>query len=170
MDRNTTIEAHYRKNYRQLVKRVLNRVPNHSHALAEEVVQEAYVRAMQYWRSYNPARGDFDRWFNLILRNAVADCINSESGGPLSLDDDDRDIKPFVMFEDHSIPKAVALKVQDGINAQRPEIADILNMFFNLGMRTVDIEKCSELSHTNIRQIIRRFRIKWENENTFSSV
>lgn len=171
IERNKTVEEHFRKNYKALVKRMTNRVPHHSPALAEEVVQEAYVRAIQYYRSFDPNRGGFERWFNLILNNAAADQLRNENGvSTLSINDEDKDLEPFLLNEELHMPREIVLKVQEAINNSPAEIYDVLNMFFNLGMRTTDIEKCTNYSHTNIRQIIRRFRIKWDDENIFRDV
>jgi len=165
-ERNEIIEAHFRKNYKSLVKRVINRVPNKSHALAEEVVQEAYVNALQYWKAFDPNRGEFSVWFNRILSNAANKCLNQETGMP-SLDNEEIDLEPHIINNDVDIPCDIVLKIQDGIKDQRPEIAEVLHMFFNLGMKTKDIEQCTDFTHTNVRQIIRRFRIKWDDENIF---
>lgn len=166
--KNDIIEAHYRKNYKQLVSRTCGRVPHNSRALAEEVVQEAYAVALRYSRSFDPERGSFGAWFSKILNKATSKCIQAEQGHPtLSFDDDDLELEPFLLNEEVAIPREIVVGVQDAIKKQKPEVADVLNMFFNLGMNSIDIEKCTELTHTNIRQIIRRFRIKWDDENIF---
>lgn len=169
--RDVTINAHFRTHYKALVKRMTHRVPDKSVALAEEVVQEAYARALQYWRTYDPERGDFERWFNLILNNTASSKIREENGiSTLSLDEEDRDYEPFFLNEEMDIPRDIVIKVQEAIKEQPSDVRDVLNMFFNLGMKTTDIEKCTRYSHTNIRQIIRRFRIRWDDENTFRDV
>lgn len=169
-DRNKIIETHYRKNYKTLVKRMTNRVPHHSHALAEELVQEAYVRALQYYKTYDTNR-PFERWFSLILNNAASDQLKYENGtSALSLNDDEVDLEPFILNDEMNIPREVVMKVQEAIKDCPPDVSEVLNMFFNLGMRTPDIEKCTRFSHSNIRQIIRRFRIKWDNDNIFKTM
>ena len=58
--RNDVINDHFRSNYTKLVKRMRGRVPGNSTALAEEVVQETYARAMKYYRTYDSEMSKFD--------------------------------------------------------------------------------------------------------------
>lgn len=168
MDRDATIEEHYRKNFKGLVNSVVNRVPNKSRALAEEVVQEAYCRALEYWPGFDPKRGEFKTWFNRILYNSGINCVNAE-GNNVSLDDEEYDVSPFILTND-DIPKDVALLIQKSMSKQRPEVYEVLNMFFNLGFKTIDIAKCTDFTHTNIRQLIHRFKVEWCNENIYRVV
>jgi RNA polymerase sigma factor (sigma-70 family) len=163
--RDETIEKHYRKNYKLFVNRMLRRVPGNSRALAEEVVQEAYSNALRYWKAFDPERASFDVWFNRIVNRAASKCTRAENGQPsLSYDDE---LEPFVLNNETRIPKVIIAKIQQAIKETKPEVSEILNMFFNLGMKTTDICECTNHSHSNIRQIIRRFRIKWNDENIF---
>ena len=168
MDRDKTIEEHYRRNRKGLINAVINRVPNKSRALAEEVVQEAYCRALAYWPSFDPERGEFKTWFNRILYNAGNDCVASE-GNSISLDDEEYDVAGFLLVDD-DIPKDVALLIQKSMEKQRPEVYEVLHMFFNLGFKTIDIEKCTDFTHTNIRKLIYRFKVEWVNENIYRGV
>jgi len=47
---------------------------------AEDVVQEAYLRAFKYWESYDPDKGTFVKWFNRIVNNALMDHFRAERG------------------------------------------------------------------------------------------
>lgn len=167
MDRDEVVSAHYQKNFKGLVKYMSRRTPNQSVHLAEEVVQEAYTKALTHWKAFNPERGAFNTWFNRILNNSLNNCLSSESGNLPSFDDDDLDLEPFIIDNDPDIPRNIVVRIQKSISEQKPEHADVLHMFFNLGMRTRQIEECSEFSHDNIRKIIQRFRIKWDDENIY---
>lgn len=168
-NRNETIEAHYRKNYKGLVNHMTNRVPNKSKHLAEEVVQEAYCRALKYYDGFNPEIRPFSTWFNRILNNACNSCQQEEGGNIPSLDDEDQDLEPFRLMEDVSTPLGIIVLIQETMKQQKPDVREVLNMFFNLGMKTREIAECSDYSHTNIRQIIRRFRVKFDDENSFTA-
>lgn len=165
--RNEIIENYYKKNYKSLVNRVVNRVPHNSRAIAEETVQDAFVIAMNYWRTFDQSK-EFGPWFNRILAFSIRETIRKENGGSaLSLDDDDLNLEPFLLSEDKDIPKEVVTLVQKAIKNQPEDKREVLHMFFNLGMKTREIEECTNYNHSNIRQIIRRFRIKWDEENIF---
>lgn len=168
MECNAVIERHYRTHAKKLVNRMISRVPNNSRHLAEEVVHDAYVNAMTYWEGFDPRIKPFAVWFNRILNNAANKCVQMEGGGNhLSFDDEDLDLEPFRINDDADIPPLVVINIQKAIESKSPEVREVLHMFFNVGMKTVDIEKCTGFSHGNIRQIIRRFRIKWDDENIF---
>lgn len=167
MTRNDVISDHYIINYKKLVKRASWRVPNKSVHLAEEVVQEAYTRALKFFKAYDPERGDFGAWFNRIYNCCVANCIKQENGNMPSLDDEDEYLEPFIIDDSAWVPKDMALLIKNNIDAQTPEVAEVLRMFFLLGMKTPDIADCTNQSHSNVRQIIYRFRIKWSDENIF---
>jgi RNA polymerase sigma factor (sigma-70 family) len=166
MTRDEAITTFYKKNYKHLVNRMVGRVPNNSHAIAEEVVQDAFVRALEYWRTFDQSR-EIAPWFNRILAFSLRETIRKENGGPLSLDDEDQFLEPFVLNDDIDIPPDIVRIVQKAISEQPNDKREVLHMFFNLGMKTREIEECTNLNHSNIRQIIRRFRIKWEDENIF---
>jgi RNA polymerase sigma factor (sigma-70 family) len=167
LDRDKTIEKHYRSHYKKLVKLVAHRVPNKSHHLAEEVVSEAFCRALAYWTSFNPDKGSFSMWFSRILSNATTHCVLSEAN-LVSLDDDDYNLEDFVVIDDY--PKDLARLVQKSIEEANPNIAEVLHMFFNLGFKTIDIHRCTGHTHTNVRQIIHRFKNEWGDENIFGAV
>lgn len=166
--RNETIDAHYRKNFKLLVKRATWRVPNKSVHLAEEVVQDAYLKAIRFWNTFNPERNEFGAWFNRIFNGSVADCIRRENGhSNPSLDNEDDYLEPFILDEDVDIPREIVIRVKKAIEEQPAPNNDVLNMFFNLGMNSNEIAECTNLTAGNVRQIIRRFRIKWDGENIF---
>lgn len=167
MMRDETVVAHYNKNYKKLVKHAIYRVPNRAEHLAEEVVQEAYAKALKFFKAYDPERNKFEPWFNRIFNGCVSDCIKAEGGSHPSFDDEDNNLEPFIIDNNQWIPKDMVIKIKEGIDAQRPEAAEVLRMFFILGMETPDIASCTNLTHTNVRQIIYRFRIGWSDENIF---
>lgn len=152
--RNDLIGQHYLKNYSKLLKRTINRVPNNSKALAEEVVQEAYARALKYFRTFNPKTNDFDVWLQSILRNATNDCrtIEQEHGCTVELHDNIEELVPprridYVVVEKH---------INDAVLKDR----QTLTMFFIHGYKSADISEFLSINHNTVRQIILRFKQK----------
>lgn len=76
MDRDNTIEAHYRDNYERLVRSIGHRV---GYDNSEDAVQEAYARALKYWPAFDPDEGTFVQWFTSILNNAQKDVLNIQT-------------------------------------------------------------------------------------------
>lgn len=165
LNRNAVVEEHYRKNFKGYVKYMSRRAPNNSVHIAEEIVQEAYFRALKHYKAFNPDRGTFSTWFNHILHNTLNRVLSEEAGVGPSLDDDELELEPFILDTEPYVPKHLVILIQRAIKEQKPEVADVLHMFFNLGMKTRDIEECTEFSHSNIRKIIERFRVKMDDED-----
>ena len=151
---NEVINSHFRSNYTKLVKRMRNRVPDNSTALAEEVVQEAYARAMKYYRTYDASLGEFDTWFNRILNNTLNVCKNEEGDRGVThfLEENTEDIR--VSRRDRDLHNYV-LKEMDVCKARE---RDILKLFFIHGFKSKDVAEFTNKSHTAVRQTIFRFR------------
>ena len=66
------IEAHYRINYKYLVNRC--RGPSRGKHNGEDVVQEAYLRALKYWKAFKYEQ-DLNSWINGILKRCLIDKI-----------------------------------------------------------------------------------------------
>jgi len=152
--RNELIDNHFRSNYTKLVKRIRNRVPDQSKALAEEVVQETYARAMKYFRTYDPAMSNFDTWFNSILNNVLNVCKNEEGerGVTHTLEENTEDIRAT------KSDKEMINVILSEINTCQPKEREILSMFFLLGFKSRDVAEFTNKGHSNVRQIIHRFR------------
>jgi len=152
--RNELINDHFRSNYTKLVKRMRNRVPDNSTALAEEVVQEAYARAMKYYRTYDAALAEFDTWFNSILNNALNVCKNAEGdrGVTHSLEDSTEDIR--VNKQDREMHNYILKEIDVCKDRER----EVLKLFFIHGFKSKDVAEFTNKSHTAVRQVIFRFR------------
>jgi RNA polymerase sigma factor (sigma-70 family) len=170
MEKFDIIEEHYRANHKKMVSRVIGRVPNKSRHLAEEVVQEAYARCMKYFHTFNPERKPFSTWFNYILNNACSDCMKIEGNSgvaPIIYEDEDGDLNPQHLMDDLDIPLGLVVNIQEAMLRQKPERYDVLNMFFNLGMKPREIAECTNFSYGNIRLIISRFKGQFADDNIF---
>jgi RNA polymerase sigma factor (sigma-70 family) len=159
MDRNELIEEHYRLNYTRLVKTVTRRVPNKSVALAEEVVQEAYTRALKYYATYEPEINTFDKWFGGILRNATNDCRTTEGsrGTIKEYDENTEDIR--VSRDEYKHLHHIMMEIH-AIQKYSNRDYTILMMFYVHGFTSRDISIYLNVTHSNVRQIIYKFKNK----------
>lgn len=67
-----TIEQFYIDNHETYIKRIYRQAGGLANA--EDVVQEAFLRALQYSDSYTVREdSDMEKWFNSILRRALVD-------------------------------------------------------------------------------------------------
>ena len=110
--RNDVIENHFRKNYKKQVGYITNRVPHKSHALAEEVVQEAYCRALKYFKGFDPTRSNFSTWFNRILNNACSACLQEEGGHPQEYIED-YELEPHKLMEELDVPFELVVLIKE---------------------------------------------------------
>jgi len=150
--RNKLIEEHYRQNYKQFVKLATNRVPNKSVALAEEAVQEAYTLAIKYFRTYDPAKGNFQNWFYYILRNAIKATMNRE-GSVTIVELDETSMSATDLDR-----KYIAWILQHIDQSKEPE-QTVLRMFFYHGFKTIEIAEFLNKKHDAIRQTIYKWRV-----------
>lgn len=165
MKRNKLIEEHYKLHYNTLVKRYTRRVPNHSVALAEEVVQEAYARAVKYFATFEPKINTFEKWFNAILRNSTNDCRTAESGNGATKEYDDQVEDVRASKSDYKNLHTMLLEIY---RIQETSVRDynVLSMFFVYGFTSKDISVYMGMSHTNVRQVIFKFKGRINEEDT----
>jgi len=145
------IEAHYRENFQSLVKRYAHFI--HHRERAEDIIQEAYCRALQYWESYDTER-PFDKWFNSIISSALKENKRTETmHGMVDISEAmDVPIKPA------AIPAVIVNQVMKRINEHDQQSADILRMVFLKHMRPVEIAKVVDANANAIRKLVQRFR------------
>jgi RNA polymerase sigma factor (sigma-70 family) len=145
-----TIEKHYRENYRKTVKRMSFR----SGLLedAEDIVQEAYYRALRYQRSFNGE--DFNRWFATILNNCLREHKNNEKNH-VSVDIDDMDEEEVACA---FYPSRIMAEILGMIEGRPPVQAEILTLYFHYEYSARDISRVLPHSYAQIHQTIQRFR------------
>lgn len=92
------IEEFYKKNFDKLVSSLTKKAGTQEGA--EDVVQEAFTRALTYKDSYNKEIAPVRVWFIGILRNAMRDYLKAErNGGGVSSVALPKDA--LVQFEEH---------------------------------------------------------------------
>lgn len=153
MKRDKLITEHYLLHYERLVKRTIWRVPNKSKAIAEECVQEAYARALKYFSTFDERKDLFERWFEGILRNAIHDCRDIEKDRGVSKELSDEDGVELVPYRKERL---TAIAVIRGMKEDNNRL--VLSMFLLYGFKTKDIAEYTGMTHTNVRQIIYKYR------------
>lgn len=149
------LEKHYRKNYKQLVKNHTYYC-NNKHT-AEEVVQEAYCKALEYWETCV----EFDLWFHKILWNCLRDKQHEEMmhGAVVS------GYQPDSIARDGG--QLNTMRLNDIMNAiyrfgvfdtTKDDHQYILRLLFVHGYDYVDVSKLVKLNITGIRKVVQRFR------------
>jgi len=151
--RNEVMTKFYHDNQRVLHKRVANRAGGAYNA--EDVVQEAFCRALKYWDSFNPNVKEIGAWFNTILNNTLKDFKREELMYGMCVEFDENQYKGTELsLTDHHM----MVKVTDLINAKRDNTRDILDLYYLQGYNPRDIEQVLDVSNKSIRMAVWRFK------------
>lgn len=145
------IEQYYVENFKSLVKRMQFRTK--TVWSAEDVVQEAFTRALLYKDAY--IRGTpLDRWFSRILTNTFLDYIKAERDYSSldSLTEEEERI------DCTSIDDAVKREIADEIEALPPHHREVAQLHFLYGFELRHIVQITEMKYKTADQIIQRFK------------
>jgi RNA polymerase sigma factor (sigma-70 family) len=145
-----TIEEHYVANRQKLVKRMSFRAGSPENG--EDVVQEAYERALRYYRSFDGS--NFDRWLSTILNNVLKEFKNNEKGySTVEYDEEEAEGVDCTNYSGH-----VMAQVYQRIERQKPIPREILMLHFHQEYTATDISRITDYSYAQVHQTILRFR------------
>lgn len=143
------LARHYEANSSRLKKRLYFSCGDG----AEDVVHDAYERALRYSNSYD---GDhFDKWFGTIIRNAIRDYKKAERGQSESDEIDEYD---HIGATCVGVTNKVWEELFTLIDKKSPDHAEVLNLYFNLGYSYKDIASVTSNTYFNTYRIITRFK------------
>lgn len=145
-----TIEEHYKANRQRLVKRMTFRTGTKEDA--EDVIQEAYYRAIKYQRSFDGS--NFDRWFHTILTNCLREHKNFMKGYSVAeYEENDEEAVACPFY-----PSKVMAEIYEMVEKRPASQSEILMLYFHQEYSARDISKILPLSYSMIHQTIQRFR------------
>lgn len=146
------VEKHYKENQRALTKKVKRFMGEDG----EDVVQESYARALKYFPSFKED-GNFNKWFNKILFNTVKDFKADRGGLTVDLDPDyieatdNGSITPY-----RRLIRSMSIDMSD-------DHREVVKLHYIYGYNQKEICEVVELSYSNVRKIISRFKLLMEN-------
>ncbi len=145
------IENHYRKNFNTLVKRIKYRAGTQWNA--EDIVQEAYLRALKYAATYRDNL-EFDHWFARIVSNTLKDFKRAERdyAGLEDIGEEDE------LVEDTSLPRNIQLEIRRAINDLPADQKEIVELHLVFGFELRHIVQIVDKKHATINQTIQRFK------------
>lgn len=147
------IEAHYRKNFNTLVKRLTRRAG--TEWSAEDVIQTAYERVIKYYR---PLDGDdFERWFAIIISNSLRDFLAAERGySPIH---DEENVSEEAQYDNcPHYPEEIMREVFELILTKSEIQIEVLSLHFKHELSATDIADVTDHSYAKTHKIIQRFR------------
>lgn len=145
------LDDFYEHNWERLVKRVQRRAGGWHNA--EDVVQDAFLRAFVYIDNYNPDQ-DFGGWFNQILFNSLKAFNNAERDSGMSHEEEGtEDLDRTVHLQ------SVLKDIIADVDALPDEAREVIKRFVFLGDQVKMISRDLKINHHTIRKCIRDFYI-----------
>lgn len=145
------IREHYEKNSRKSILRLQGRLG--SVQAAEDVVHDAYERALRYSSSFSGEK--FNSWFGTITRNALNDYLAAERGVVDTVEVDEFD---FIGGYCEGYSNKLWEELESLIERKGESHAEVLRLFFYQGYRYKDIANVTEHTYHNVYRIVERFK------------
>jgi RNA polymerase sigma factor (sigma-70 family) len=152
------IENYYRNSYKDKVI-IMSRILRGDLESAEDIVQEAFYRALKFKSSYDPSMGTLDKWFNSIMFNYLREHQKSQKNSPES---GSTCISAENILNELGIEKKkenqeqiqLALNSVKNLSHRR-----VLRLFFVLGYTSTEISQIElDMTQTNVTTIVNRFK------------
>jgi RNA polymerase sigma factor (sigma-70 family) len=137
------VEQHYRSNSATLFKMYKN----------DDIVHEAYTRALQYWESFNIEQ-DIDKWFHQIIRNCVVDYLVKERMHGMV----DAEFAGDEMTHEDAFSKMMMDDVEKLIQKRKPEDQTILRLSIFYQYRPREIANLVPQNRGYISTLVYRFK------------
>jgi len=137
----------------------MSRILKGDYAAGEDVVQEAFYRAVKFFPSFDENRGKLSSWFNTILFNSLRDAQRS-GRGMSSIEVDRLSPEDVFLQENFTNNPDLSKYVEKSIGEVQSERSRrVLYLFFILGYTSKEISQIEEkISQTNVTTIVTRFR------------
>lgn len=147
------IESLYRQDY-DIKVRTMSRILGGDYAAAEDVVQEAFTRALKFYPSYDPELATVHTWFNAILFNALRDYQKEKRGISSSTTEEvsPEDVISYINVDKTLIPEMIE-------TIPNHKHRRILELFFVMGYTSSEISQIEDKTTvSNVTTIVNRFR------------
>lgn len=152
MNRDEVLGQYYDKEYKKLCKKVARRAGSPENA--EDVVQEAFYRAMKYWGSYDH-KTKLGAWFNTILNNACKDKMREDRMMGMTVELDEELLDGVEMSQtDCNMVQHIKRLIDSKASPHR----EVLSLHFEKGYRPIEIKEILDVEYGTVRQEIWRFK------------
>ena len=146
------LEQYFEKEYLNLVKKISRQAGSPENA--EDIIQEAFYRAMKYWGSYNPDV-KLGAWFNTIMVNACRDHLKNDRMLGMTVEITEDQFDPIELpLTDHDTVKRVKQLMASKAHPQR----EILRLYYEKGYKPIEIKEILDVKHGTVRQTVLRFK------------
>lgn len=147
------LEELYNNTSRGHIK-MMTRILNGDWAAAEDVVQEAYTRAISYYSSYDSNRGSLTPWFNRILFNALRDIQREYKAVAQHSVKEEFSIEDVITSADQL--DSIVSNIEEVVNEKHQRV---LYLFYVLGYNSREIAEIEDdITQSNVTTIVARFK------------
>lgn len=155
------IEEFYKENYNTLVKRLNRRAGGVENA--EDVLQESFVRALKYHKSFKPEFQEIGAWFNTIMNNVLVVHQREAMLGGATIPYDEHEHEES--YECDAEAKSQVEEVLSKLYEKEPRTKNILHLYFVGGFRMCEIRDITSSSYKSVQMKIHRFKLELIEEN-----
>lgn len=139
----------YKDNHKRQVK-IISSVMRFNKNLAEDIVQEAYLRAVKYEAAYDVNKASYKTWFNRIMFNVLREMQDKHK-----ITDELNENSAIVVDLSYEDSLYILKEIRRLKNKSHQEV---LMLFYKLGYTTKEISQITSFTQTNITTILKRFR------------
>ena len=150
---NEALERYYRDERDNLLRRLNFGAGTPENA--EDVLQEAFVRALTYWNTFDPENKELGAWFSTILKNSLRDFKRDEWLFGMGEEFDEELYDPQEMpVEEGELIRQIYELVDGKIESQK----EILLLYFDKHYGLKDIHNITGQSRENVKKVVHRFK------------
>lgn len=151
------IEQLYRDKYGEKIKMVYRR--SGSIHNAEDVVQEAFARAIRYFDSFiGETEEDLNRWFDRILRRCLYDFKRIEIKQGMTQDEIEKADPDADITYTYGVENRTAEEIVEEIGNQKGDRRNLLHMYFLKGYTMKDIAMVMDMTPKQVDNVVAYFK------------
>jgi len=151
--RNKTLEDYFKANYNKLVKKVSGRAETKENA--EDIVMDAFARALKFWPAFDPEVKPIEVWFGVILQNSLRDHMRFENNFGMSVEFDEQLAEGVDMSQ---TDQHMVAKIKKIINTHKGLLREVLTLYFVKGYTPIEISQVLDVKGMTVRRYASDFR------------
>lgn len=152
------LEQLFRESYNDKVRMVYRRAGGSYNA--DDVIQEAFARALQYQDSFNGATmEDLNKWFDCILRRSLYDFKRSEIKQGLTQEELKEEDPDADIVDADGIDSRTAEELTEVIESYSRPKRDILYLYFIRGYKSGEVAQVLDLTAKQVRNYVHQFKL-----------
>ena len=151
------IEGYYEEKYDDLVRMYSSRAGPDD---VEDVVQEAFYRALKYIHTFNLTYITVDKWLSGILNNCLSDMLKEKRDGRMMHDSDEEPSADDRCPSDTELEGKILKHIGEQVGAKR----HILWLYFKMGYKNSDIHQIVGGSYVNVDKSTSRFKAEMQDK------